>query len=96
MSHCLPFCHRDASSLSSEECARSSAKKHRCEEFKRSSKDGRPGLGSKWKCLTNLGLGTAKYTDLRRHLGMLSCVYLTLSWFGLSYFRPSFIGTYVK
>jgi len=46
--------------------------------------------------LTNLGLGTAKYIDLRRHLGMLSCVYLTLSWFGLSYFGPSFIDTYVK
>ena len=43
--------------------------------------------------LTNLGLGTAKYADLMRQLGMLSCVYLMMSWFGLSYFGPSFIDT---
>jgi hypothetical protein len=43
--------------------------------------------------LTNLGLGTAKYADLMRQLGILSGVYLMLSWFGLSYFGPSFIDT---
>ena len=43
--------------------------------------------------LTNLGLGTAKYSDLMRHFGTLSVLFLTLSWIGLSYFRPSFIDT---
>ncbi|KAL3800892.1 hypothetical protein ACHAW5_002043 [Stephanodiscus triporus] len=46
--------------------------------------------------LTNLGLGTAKYADLMRQLGILSAFYLMMSWFGLSYFGPSFIDTYVN
>jgi len=43
--------------------------------------------------LTNLGLGTAKYAGLIRQLRILFGVYLMLSWFGLSYFGPSFIDT---
>ena len=34
--------------------------------------------------LANLGLGTAKYEDLMTRLGLLSGIYLSLSWFGLS------------
>jgi hypothetical protein len=41
--------------------------------------------------LTNLGLGKATYTDLMDHLGLLSGIYLTISWIGLSFFRPTFI-----
>lgn len=41
--------------------------------------------------LTNLGLGRAKYTDLMRQLGILSCIYLMLSSFGLSYFAPQWL-----
>jgi len=43
--------------------------------------------------LTNLGLGTAKYSDLMEKLAILSGVYLLMSWLGLSYFGPSFIDT---
>ena len=97
MSHCLPFCHRNASSLASQECAQSSAKIHRWGQLQDLPKMGALALVQNGDdVLTNLGLGTAKYADLMRHLGILSCVYLTLSWFGLSYFGPSFIDTYVK
>jgi hypothetical protein len=41
--------------------------------------------------LTNLGLSTAKYADLMTRLGLLSGIYLCLSWFGLSYFGTAFI-----
>jgi hypothetical protein len=43
--------------------------------------------------LANLGLGTAKYEDLMTRLGLLSGIYLSLSWFGLSFFGPVFIDT---
>ena len=41
--------------------------------------------------LTNLGLGKATYTELMDHLGLLSGIYVTISWIGLSFFRPTFI-----
>jgi ABC-type multidrug transport system permease subunit len=41
--------------------------------------------------LANLGLGKATYTELMTHLCLLSGIYLTISWIGLSFFRPTFI-----
>ena len=43
--------------------------------------------------LMNLGLGTVEYSDLMKKLAMLSGIYLSMSWFGLSYFGPTFIDT---
>lgn len=43
--------------------------------------------------LRNLGLGNAEYSDLLEKLGILSGVYLFISWLGLTFFLPSFIGT---
>ncbi|KAL7534006.1 hypothetical protein ACHAXR_008946 [Thalassiosira sp. AJA248-18] len=43
--------------------------------------------------LANLGLGTANYSDLMEKLGLLSGVYLLMSWLGLSFFGPSFMDT---
>ena len=43
--------------------------------------------------LRNLGLGTAEYSDLLEKLGILSGVYLFISWLGLTFFLPSFIDT---
>jgi hypothetical protein len=46
--------------------------------------------------LTNLGLGNANYSDLMMKLWVLSGIYITISWFGLSYFGPSFVDTEAK
>lgn len=43
--------------------------------------------------LENLGLGKAKYSDLMMNLWVLSGIYITISWLGLSYFGPSFMDT---
>lgn len=42
--------------------------------------------------LVNLGLGEAEYPELMQMLVVLSGIYLSLSWVGLSFFGPSFIG----
>lgn len=41
--------------------------------------------------LENLGLGNAKYSQLMKNLGILSCVYLSMSWLGLAFGGPKFI-----
>lgn len=43
--------------------------------------------------LKNLGLGNAEYSDLMEKLGLLSSIYLFMSWVGLSWFGPSFMDT---
>ena len=43
--------------------------------------------------LANLGLGNANYSDLMMKLWVLSGIYISISWFGLSFFGPSFIDT---
>lgn len=43
--------------------------------------------------LTNLGLGTSDYSELMIQLVVLSGIYLSMSWIGLSFFGPSFITT---
>ena len=43
--------------------------------------------------LANLGLGNANYSDLMTKLWVLSGIYISISWFGLSFFGPSFIDT---
>ncbi len=45
--------------------------------------------------LGELGLGNAVYSDLMKKLWILSGIYISLSWLGLSYFRPLFIATEV-
>ncbi len=43
--------------------------------------------------LENLGLGGAKYSQVMKNLGMLSCAYLLISWLGLTFGGPKFIDT---
>ena len=43
--------------------------------------------------LVNLGLGNAEYSELMTNLMIISGVFISMSWIGLSFFGPSFIET---
>lgn len=43
--------------------------------------------------LTSLGLGLQDYSTLMMKLVYLSGIYLSISWIGLTFFRPTFVNT---